>query len=175
MVMLLSLALLGGVLGSFLLLATSDAVFSHFVPWLLAFATIAFAFGKRVADWSEKNVDADGITGKLATLFVCIYGGYFNGGLGIILLALFSALGMRDLNLINGLKNCVSFVLSSASVVIFSVAGIVHWPQALVMMVGATIGGYCGAHVARRLSVGAVRIIVVCIGITMTILFALRG
>lgn len=172
---LMLLALLGGVLGSLLLLITPASVFSFVVPWLLGFATLLFALGKRITAWAEHNVKAEGISGNVSTLIVCIYGGYFNGGLGIVLLALFSALGMRDMNLMNGLKNGMSFVLSGASVVTFAVAGIVHWPQALIMMVGATLGGYSGALVARRLSADTVRAIVVFIGVAITIFFAVRA
>ncbi|MFA3919122.1 sulfite exporter TauE/SafE family protein [Ruegeria hyattellae] len=174
LIVLLGLSLLGGVLGSLLLLVTPASVFSAVVPWLLGFATFVFALGNRISAWAERNVKAEGFTGNFATLLVCVYGGYFNGGLGIVLLALFSALGMRDINLMNGLKNGMSFVLSGASVVTFALAGIVYWPQAILMMVAATIGGYSGAIVARRLSASAVRAIVVCIGVAMTIVFAIR-
>ncbi len=170
----LCLSLAGGVLGSLLLLVTPSAVFSAVVPWLLGIATLLFAFGERVRSWSKNRAETEGLLGKAAAMLVCVYGGYFNGGLGIILLALFSALGMRDLNQMNGLKNGMSFVLSAASVATFTLAGIVHWPQALVMMAAATAGGVSGAFVARRLSASTVRTIVVCIGAAMTFAFAAR-
>ncbi|MEX0301467.1 MAG: sulfite exporter TauE/SafE family protein [Leisingera sp.] len=172
--LLLGLSLAGGVLGSLLLLVTPASVFSFVVPWLLGFATVLFACGNRIAAWATRNLKADGLTGNAATLLVCVYGGYFNGGLGIVLLALFSMLGLRDINLMNGLKNGMSFVLSGASVATFALAGIVHWPQALLMMVTATIGGYCGALAARRLSAATVRTIIICVGCAMTLIFALR-
>lgn len=88
-----------------------------------------------------------------------------------MLLALFSLWGMRDLNVMNGLKNALSFVLSAISVATFSVAGIVAWPQAVLMMVAATVGGYVGAPVARRLPAVAVRLIVIAVGATMSAVF----
>lgn len=175
LIILLGLSVLGGVLGSLLLLVTPAIVFSAMVPWLLGFATLVFALGKRISEWAEKNVNATGFAGNLATLLVCIYGGYFNGGLGIVLLALFSALGMKNLNLMNGLKNGMSFVLSGASVITFALAGIVYWPQAILMMAAASVGGYCGAIVARRLPISLFRMIVVCIGVAMTVVFAIRA
>ena len=175
LVVLMGLSLLGGILGSLLLLVTPASVFSAVVPWLLGFATLVFAFGNRISNWAERNISVEGPVGNFSALLVCIYGGYFNGGLGVVLLALFSALGMRDINLMNGLKNGMSFVLSGASVATFALAGIVVWPQAFLMMVAATIGGYCGAIVARRLSAQVVRIIVVCIGVVMTGVFAARA
>lgn len=171
----LGLALLGGVLGSLLLLVTPASVFSAVVPWLLGFATLAFALGARLSAWAQKHARTRSSSGNIATLLVCVYGGYFNGGLGIVLLALFYGLGMRDINRMNGLKNGMSFALSAASVVTFAAAGIVYWPQALLMMVTATIGGYCGARVARRLSVAVVRAVVVCTGVVMTVIFAIRA
>ncbi|WP_298918513.1 sulfite exporter TauE/SafE family protein [uncultured Roseobacter sp.] len=171
---LLGLSVLGGVLGSLLLLVTPATVFSAVVPWLLGFATLVFALGKRISNWAERRSQTTGNLGTLSTLIVCIYGGYFNGGLGIILLALFSTLGVRDLNVMNGLKNAMSFILSAASVVTFALAGIIYWPQALLMMVSATVGGYCGALLARRLSARVIRSIVICVGVAMTIVFTFR-
>jgi uncharacterized membrane protein YfcA len=172
---LIGLSILGGVLGSLLLLVTPASVFSFVIPWLLGFATLLFAFGAQVSAWAAARSGQGGIMGHVATLIVCVYGGYFNGGLGIVLLALFSALGMRDLNLMNGLKNVMSFALSGASVVTFALAGIVVWPQAVVMMIAATIGGYVGAKVARRMSARTVRGIVVVIGVVMTVIFWMRA
>jgi uncharacterized membrane protein YfcA len=172
---LIGLSILGGVLGSLLLLVTPASVFSFVIPWLLGFATLLFAFGKQVSAWATSRSGQDGVMGHVATLIVCIYGGYFNGGLGIVLLALFSALGMRDLNLMNGLKNVMSFALSGASVATFALAGIVVWPQAVVMMVAATVGGFVGAKLARRMSASLVRSIVVVIGVAMTLVFAMRA
>lgn len=173
--LLLVVAALGGFIGSLLLLVSSSAVFAVVIPWLLGFATLLFAFGKHVAVWAQKHVDAKGWQAKAANLIVCIYGGYFNGGLGIVLLALLSALGMRDLNLMNGLKNGMSFVVSAASVATFALAGIVHWPEAALMMVTATIGGYAGARVSRRLPPRVIRAAIVAIGAVMTLVFFLRA
>ena len=165
----------GGVLGSLLLLRTPTTLFSFIVPWLLGFATVMFAFGNLISKWAKNTTGKTSIKGNLATLFVCIYGGYFNGGLGIVLLALFSTLGMRDINLMNGLKNGMSFALSFASVITFGLAGIIYWPQAILMMVGATIGGYCGAIVARKLTAKVIKTIIVAIGSIMTFIFYLMS
>ena len=108
-------------------------------------------------------------------LAVSIYGGYFNGGLGILLLALFGLLGQTKLNAMNGMKNVVSALLTAIAVAIYAWGGVVAWPQALVMMIAATAGGYLGARVARRIPAPALRAGIVVIGLTMTILFFLRG
>lgn len=171
---LVGLSIIGGVAGSLLLLVTPASVFNWVVPWLLLFATILFLLGGRINSWIEARGRQDK-NSWFATLVVSIYGGYFNGGLGIVLLALFSAQGMRDLNLMNGLKNILSFVLSAASVVTFTLAGIVYWYEAAIMMVAATIGGYIGARLARLMPVAMVKSIVVVVGLVMTAVFFARS
>ena len=173
--LLITLSIMGGIGGSLLLLITPASVFSYIIPWLLGFATLLFAFGDFVAKWAKKNSNSNGFLGNLTTLIVCIYGGYFNGGLGIILLALFSTLGMRDIHLMNGLKNIMSFALSAASVVTFAIAGIVFWQQAIIMMIAATIGAYFGVVVARKLSKDTIRMIIVIIGLIMTVIFGIKA
>ena len=172
--LLIFLSISGGVLGSILLLITPEVVFSFIIPWLLGFATLLFASGNYVSKLAEKTSDTNGFKSNIATLLVCIYGGYFNGGLGIVLLALFSTLGMRDIHLMNGLKNIMSFALSAASVVTFAIAGIVFWKYAIIMMIAATIGGYFGVMVARKLSKSIIRIIIVIIGTIMTFIFFIK-
>jgi uncharacterized membrane protein YfcA len=96
---------------------SSNEAFSAVVPFLLAFATLVFAFGDRIQAWAKEQA-ALSPASPLGAILVAVYGGYFNGGLGIMLLALFSLQGMRDLNQMNGLKNGLSFLLSSISVLI---------------------------------------------------------
>ncbi|WP_186386533.1 MULTISPECIES: sulfite exporter TauE/SafE family protein [unclassified Stappia] len=163
---------LGGFLGSLLLLVSSNEAFSAVVPFLLLAATLTFAFADRLQIWAQRQRLAPG--GPLGTVLVSIYGGYFNGGLGIVLLALFSLWGLRDLNTMNGLKTGLSFVLSAISVATFAAAGLVSWPQAILMMVAATIGGYAGAPVARALPRQAVRAIVIAVGGLMSVIFFWR-
>ena len=101
----------GGLVGSLLLLVSSNAAFAIVVPFLLALATLVFAFGDRLRNLMEKHAAGPGANGHVGTIVVAVYGGYFNGGLGIMLLALFSLWGMRDLNQMNGLKNGLSFMV----------------------------------------------------------------
>lgn len=164
----------GGLIGSILLLVSSNQAFSVVVPFLLALATLAFALGDRLRDFAQRH--SFGKTdGPIGTVVVAIYGGYFNGGLGIVLLALFSLWGMRDLNDMNGLKNGLSFVLSAISVATFAAAGIVAWPQAILMMAAATVGGYAGAPVARALPRSVVRAVVIAVGFIMSAVFFWRA
>ena len=164
------IALIGGLAGSLILLATSDRMFSAIVPWLLLIATVLFAFGDKI----RERLSHLALPEKTALMVVSTYGGYFNGGLGIILLSLFSALGMRDLDQMNGLKAGLSFVLSAISVVTFAVAGIIYWSQAGAMMVASTAGGYVGAHVAKALPKKVIRGFIIAVGLIMSAVFFIR-
>jgi len=164
------IALIGGLAGSLILLATSDRLFSTIVPWLLLFATLLFAFGDAI----RARLSKAKLPEKTALMAVSVYGGYFNGGLGIILLSLFSALGMRDLDQMNGLKSGLSFVLSAISVATFAVAGIIYWSEAGVMMVASTIGGYAGAHVAKALPKKVIRGFIIVVGLVMSAVFFIK-
>ncbi len=172
---LVGLSTLGGVLGALLLLVTSPGVFRFLVPWLLLFATLLFAFDRHIRKLTAGRRPAGPLGRALATLAVTIYGGYFNGGLGIVLLALFARLGYRDMNQMNGLKSLLSLILSVASVITFALAGIIVWKPALVMMVSTTVGGYSGALVARRLPTAVVRAVVIIVGLVMSAAFFVRG
>ena len=107
-------------------------------------------------------------------LAVAAYGGYFNGGLGILLLALLGLLGQTQLNAMNGMKNLVSALLTAIAVGIYAAGGIVQWRLALVMMLAATLGGYGGARLARRLPPTALRWGIVTTGLVMAGLFFAR-
>ena len=174
LVRIVAFTLIGGLIGSLLLLVSSNEAFSIIVPFLLLVATLAFAFGDRVQQWARQSRFGVRSQGPVGTLLVSIYGGYFNGGLGIVLLALFSLWGMRDINVMNGLKNGLSFVLSGISVATFAAAGIVAWPQALIMMVASILGGYAGAPIARALPKRVVRGIVIVVGAVMSAVFFAR-
>lgn len=166
--------LVGGTIGSLLLRLSSDAAFSVIVPFLLLAATLAFVFGDQARDFAARHRSSVAAFGAGSLLPVAIYGGYFNGGLGIILLALFSLWGMTDLHVMNGLKTWLSFALSVVSAVVFAALGMVHWAPALLMMVGTIAGGYLGAPVARALPRPVLRGVIAAIGFGMTAMFFQR-
>lgn len=172
---LLGLSLLGGLAGSLLLLVTPAEVFRAVVPWLLLLATLVFAVGDGAASRFRDRTGRPPVPLGPGLFVVSVYGGYFNGGLGIMLMALFAAAGMRDLNAMNGLKSGISFVLSAISVATFAAAGLIAWPQAVLMMAGSTAGGYLGARIARVMPRLAVRLLIVAVGLGMSALFFLRG
>ncbi|MEX1166269.1 MAG: sulfite exporter TauE/SafE family protein [Hydrogenophaga sp.] len=171
----------GGVVGALLLLVTPAKLFSGIVPWLLLFATLLFAAGPKIAAWARAGQGADAVADHGprwrdgALLMVAIYGGYFNGGLGILLMALYTVAGEPRLNLVNALKNLNSLVLSWLSVAAFVVAGAIAWQPGLIMMVAATAGGFFGARWSKKLPVAVVRWGVIAVGLVMTTVFFARS
>ena len=171
------LSLIGGVTGAALLLITSDAAFKRLIPWLLLLATAMFALGPQLRQWagSHHQVGPPSRTKAVAgLLLVAGYGGYFNGGMGILMLALFGLLGQTRLNAMNAIKNLVSTLLTAIAVAIYALGGIVQWKEALIMMVAATLGGYLGARGARKLPPVVLRWAIVGIGLVMTVLFFIK-
>ncbi|WP_043698981.1 sulfite exporter TauE/SafE family protein [Tepidimonas taiwanensis] len=178
-----ALAATGGVLGALLLLVTPAATFRALVPWLLLFATAVFAFGPWLVRHlaAARNAPVGGMDGStrdrarhVGLLAVAVYGGYFNGGLGILLMALYAVAGETRIHTSNALKNLNSLVLSLLSVMTFALAGAIAWGPALLMMAAATAGGYLGARWARRLPAAAVRALVIGTGLVMSAAFFTR-
>lgn len=168
------ITVLGGLAGAGLLMLSSNATFAAIVPFLLLAATLAFLYGDRVRAWTaqyRRSVTPFGAGGLIG---VAIYGGYFNGGLGIVLLALFTLWGMTDLHQMNGLKTWLSFALSVISAIAFALGGILVWSAALPMMAGTITGGYLGAPLARRIPRHWLRALIATIGLGMATVFFIR-
>lgn len=174
LVRLVAITFAGGLIGSLLLLISSNEAFSIVVPFLLLAATLAFLFGDQIRAWAASKSRAVTPYGTVGLLLVSIYGGYFNGGLGIVLLALFALWGMVNIHAMNGLKNGLSFALSAISVGVFAIGGLIEWHYALGMMVASTLGGYAGAPIARSLPNSAVRLVVAIVGFSMSAVFFWR-
>jgi len=168
-------SLAGGITGALLLLFTSQHVFDVVIPWLLALATILFAFGPKIAPWLSGHFRIGVRTVLVCQYLVAIYGGYFGGAVGIIMLSLFSLLGLEDIRSMNALKTLLGGFMNAVAVVCFVVAGKVWWPQTLVMLAGSIAGGYLGAHYARKVDSRIIRAVIVAIGVLMTVVFFRRG
>jgi len=169
---LLLVALVGGAAGAWLLTRTPDRLFAGLAPWLLLAATALFA----IQPWLLRRLrDPARVPRGIAVatlLAVCAYGGYFNGGLGILLLASLAVLGLQALHVLNALKNLLSGVLTGIAVAIYIAADAVQWNEALWMMAFATAGGYAGGRGARRLPAPRLRVGIVVVGLTMSLLMA---
>ena len=141
-------------------------------------ATALFVIGPRFAR-NNQVVHASStrelIAASFFQLLVGIYGGYFGGGMGIIILALLTAFGMADIHEMNALKIVLSSATNGMAVVVFIVMHAVYWPQGIVMILGAAIGGYFGAHYSLRIPQIVVRRFVIITGIAITTYFFARA
>jgi uncharacterized membrane protein YfcA len=176
MVPLLTVSLIGGGAGALLLLKTPAQTFLRVLPWLTLGATLLFAFGKKLAGSRGSVIEHETTTLALAgvtffQLVVAVYGGYFGGGMGIVMLAMLATLGMTDIHSMNALKSVMGFVINGVAVVVFIVARAVYWKHGTVMIAGGIVGGYFGAHYALKLPQNWVRVFVVLVGAAMTIYF----
>ena len=167
-------SMLGGAIGSGLLMISSNEAFAILIPFLLLGATLVFLRGAQIREWAARQRGAVTAFGAGTMIPVAIYGGFFNGGLGIVLLALFSMWGMTNLHAMNGLKCWLSFALSVVSFVIFAIGGKVVWIPALVMGLGTILGGLAGAPVARRIPMPVLRKLIAAVGFGMTAVFLYR-
>ncbi len=173
-------SVIGGIGGALLLRWTPPALFDRLVPFLILFATLLFLaqqpIQKRLTGGSDpQDRSRKWLAGAMIfQLFVALYGGYFGAGIGILMLAALSILGLHDIHQMNGLKNFFATWINGVAALYFMWVGMVHWPFVLVMSAGAIAGGVGGAGIARRLGRTAVRRIVVAVGFTMAIALFLR-
>lgn len=172
-------SLLGGTLGSVLLLMTPERTFSGLAPFLVLFATLLFLFQIVVAKrglvfgagWSPRKRLV------LATLYqfgVAVYGGYFGAGIGILMIVVLGFLGLADIHAINGLKNFFGMCVNGMACACFVLAGLVDWEPALLMMAGAVAGGLAGARFARHIGKEKSRWAVVAVGLFVTCVLLAR-
>jgi uncharacterized protein len=176
---LILISLAGGIIGSVLLLNTPQSVFAKLVPYLLLLATTLFA----LSPWLKRLQRRHGALPSKRTLLllgllqwmVAIYGGYFGGGVGILLLALFGLMGMEDIHAMNGLKTLLSTCINGIAMVIFIASGTVLWPHAILMSMGTILGGYWGVYYIRKVDPKLVRWFVIAVGLGMTLYFFVKA
>jgi hypothetical protein len=168
-------SLAGGLAGAWLLHLTPPGVFDRLVPFLILFATLLFmaqepvqrALGTGVAAKHQSTAWFAG--GMLFQLAVGLYGGYFGAGIGILMLAALSIMGLQDIHEMNSLKVVLGGSVNGIASVYFICNRMVLWPYVMLMAVAAILGGYFGAGAARKLGDGAVRRIVIGVGFTMAV------
>lgn len=171
---LLILGALGGTAGALLLLLTSDEAFRALIPWLLLVATLLFAMGpcinQRLSERAATHAGT-GAWGRWGVLGVAAYGGYFNGGVGIVVLALLRLMGEEDIHVANALKNLLAAVLTVIAVLIYALGGLLYFPALVPMALAAGLGGWLGVRLARHVSPAVLRGLIVVVGLVMTLLF----
>ena len=173
-------SLIGGLTGAWLLRFTPPALFDKLVPFLILFATLLFMAQETV----QRHLNTTGAAvhhsrrwlagAMLFQLAVGIYGGYFGAGIGILMLAALSILGVKDIHQMNGLKVVFGGALNAVAAVYFMAKHMVYWPYVLLMAAAAILGGWGGAGTARKLGPAAVRRIVIAVGFGMAISLFIR-
>jgi uncharacterized membrane protein YfcA len=165
---LVGLSLLGGALGAVLLLVTPVSIFAALVPWLVLFATLVFAWGAFFRRASDTQRPLGRLAAGAAQLAISIYGGYFGGGIGILMLAALTLSGLALRNA-GATKNVLAGVMNSSAVVIFLFSRDVAWKQVAVVGVAALAGGQLGAYALNRVNEKAMRICVLLLGFALTV------
>ncbi len=169
-------AVLGGTAGSVLLLTTPSAAFGVAVPIQVLLASLLLAvqplLTKRLKSSEDAAEHRDPTWLYVALFFATVYGGYFGGALGVILVGVLG-IALHRLKLANALKSVLSAVTATISLVIFAIFGPVHWVVVAVAAPAALVGGFLGARIATRIPTTPLRIFIVCFGVAVSInLFA---
>ena len=162
------ISLVGGILGAILLLVTPSDIFKALVPWLVLFATSVFAYGSFMPRKAERPPMLGTMGAGVAQFAISVYGGYFGGGIGFLMLAALTAAGLTIRNA-NATKNVLAGVMNASAVALFMFSPQVHWLQAGIACVGAAIGGVIGGHMVTKVNQKALRAAAVLIGIALTI------
>jgi uncharacterized membrane protein YfcA len=173
----------GGLAGALLLVRTSDDAFLRLLPWLMLIAAATFTFGDKLRPRPKAGAAAShpfehgaawrpGLIGVVvAQLLIATYGGYFGGGMGIMMLATMSLAGMTNIHEMNGLKSFLGVAINGLALATFILSRTISWRYGLAMAVGATLGGYLTASFARRIDAKHVRRFVTVVGWAMTAYF----
>jgi uncharacterized membrane protein YfcA len=169
------ISLIGGAFGGLILLWTPSSIFARLVPWLVLFATAVFAWGsffRKPPAPGEATLPSWGAA--CVQFLIAVYGGYFGGGIGFLMLAALSMAGLAVRNA-GATKNVLAGVMNASAVAMFVFSPDVHWLLALVTAVGASLGGWGGALMLRTVNEKALRLGVVAIGVALTIGLFVRG
>jgi uncharacterized membrane protein YfcA len=162
------ISLCGGVLGALLLLATPASFFARLVPWLVLFATVVFAWGSFLRKAPAEGAGLGPLRATIAQFLIAIYGGYFGGGIGFLMLAALTITGL-PVRAAAATKNVLAAVMNASAVAIFVFSHDVRWLSAVVLGAGAIAGGLLGAWLLRRVNETALRIGVVTLGVALTV------
>jgi uncharacterized membrane protein YfcA len=172
---LLAASAAGGLSGAILLLSTPSSVFDGIVPWLLLVATLVFAFGARASLALRRRVHIGAAAVLPLQYALGIYGGYFGGAVGIMMLAAWSLVTPHDLKALNPTRMLSASTMNGIAVAWFVAAGEVRWPETLAVLAGSVIGGFLGGRIGQRLPPAVTRAVILVVTVAMTITFFRRA
>jgi uncharacterized protein len=170
-----AITFMGGLVGSLLLVITPTRTFDIIIPWLLLIAFMAIAFGKTAADWLKSRVTIGPPTLMAAQGLLGLYGGYFGGGVGIMMTATYGLLAGVPPHRLMAPRTLMLAIANTAAAIVFISAGMVRWWICLPMLTGAIVGGWFGAHFGKKLSPQLIRWWTLLVTATTTIVFFVRA
>lgn len=171
----LLVTLAGGLLGAYLLLHTSSKIFDTVLPWLLLTATLMLAFSKPFSEWLRNHLTVSPAFVIAVQFLLGIYGGYFGGAVGLMMLSVWGLLGGKDPKSLNAPRVLMASATNAMAVLTFIAARAIRWPETLVMLVFATAGGYAGAWVGHRTPAKVIRVGTLMVAATITTVFFVRA
>ena len=172
--LLVPISLAGGFFGAMLLLFTPGRTFDAVIPWLLLLATLVFAGGRELVHALSGKLRMGKAPILLMQFLISIYGGYFGGAVGLMMLAVWSLFETADLKSLAPARTLLVSAANAMAAVCFVVAGAVRWPEMLAMLVSVVIGGYVGARGAGFLPAKVVRGCVLVLSASVTVYFFRR-
>jgi uncharacterized membrane protein YfcA len=172
---LLAVTLAGGLAGSLLLLSTPAAAFDRILPWLLLAATLAIAFARRISLSLRGQKRAPAGLVLVLQFALGVYGGYFGGAVGLMMVAAWGLMGEHDIKALNAPRTLLVSAANTIAVLAFVIAGAVRWPETIAVLLGGAAGGYGGARLGRIVPAQVTRVMVLCWTAGMTALFFIRA
>jgi uncharacterized membrane protein YfcA len=162
------ISLAGGAVGAVILLVTPSSVFAHLVPWLVLFATALFAWGSFGPRRAGAGARVGPRTAAGLQFLIAVYGGYFGGGIGFLMLAALTAAGLA-VRTAGATKNVLASAMNAAAVAVFVFTPHIPWLRVAVVAAGAILGGWLGAMLLKRVDERLIRGFVVVLGVALTI------
>jgi uncharacterized membrane protein YfcA len=172
---LLFVTVFGGAIGALLLMSTPSTLFDSLLPWLLLIATLTLTFGRHLGEFLRRRWHIRPAAVLVIQFVLGIYGGYFGGAVGIMMMAVWGLLGNRDLKRLNAPRTLLVTAANTMAVLVFVIARAVHWSETVILLIAATLGGYGGALVGRRAAPQVIRAATLLIAFGITLLFFVRA
>ena len=158
-----AVSVIGGAIGAVLLLYTSQALFDKLFPFLLLFGVLVFAFGRKLGEELRKRMTIHPRTLPAVQFVLGIYGGYFGGAVGVMMLAAWSVLTAAPINAMQATRHVLNASMNATASLLFILGGLIYWPQMAVLLVSSTIGGYLASLYGRRLDPAHARTAISCL------------